>query len=418
MKKLEKFGVNIHREKLKNGVDLFLFERKGMPIYLRASFFAGSRFDPIPGTAHFVEHMLLAGTKKFPTKNLIADYIQKVGGDFGASTNNNILRFNIEIPEAEDIDTGIEVMSECLTHSIFNNQTIETERGAILSELRSKKNNPKEYIGEVQRRVSLQGTPAARSTLGDETGIKNITKNNLIDYQKDFINSGRLSFIASGDISIESLREKLNSVNLESGEKFIPGGKLPIIKESDIDVEFYKDISHLQVALVCRTNVENYTEYCALRVLNSILAVGRGSRLMTKLRYESGLVYTVASSVFNTIDWGTLRINLSCDKDNLEKVKSIIFQEFNGLRQNNISPIELENTKSKISKGSVRHFQTSETWVDFHENDALFSSPDFHTAEDYIKTINELTLENIKKVVDKYLFKENFYTAICGNYQK
>lgn len=418
MQKLEKFGVNIHREKLKNGVDLFLFERKGMPIYLRATFFAGSRFDSIPGTAHFLEHMLLAGTKKFPTKNLIANHIQKVGGDFGASTNNNILRFNVEIPEAQDLDIGIEVMSECLTNSLFKETTLETERGTILSEIRSKKNNPKEYIGEIQRRVALQGTPAARSTLGDETSIKNITKNNLINYQKDFINSGRLSFVASGDISIKILKEKLNSVNLESGEKFIPGEKLPIIRERDTDVEFYKDISHLQVALVCRTNLENYTEYCALRVLNTILAVGRGSRLMTKLRYENGLVYTVASSVFNTIDWGTLRVNLSCDKGNLEKVKNIIFQEFNDLRQNNISPMELENTKSKISKGSMRHFQTSEAWVDFHENDALFSPSDFHTAEDYIKTINKLNLENIKKVVDKYLFKENFYTAICGDYQK
>ena len=27
-------------------------------------------------------------------------------------------------------------------------------------------------------------------------------------------------------------------------------------------------------------------------------------------------------------------------------------------------------------------------------------------------------LEDIKKVIDKYLLEENFYTAICGDYQK
>jgi len=416
MKLLPKFGVELHQTKLKNGTNVFLFKRKGMPIYLRATFFAGSRFDSIPGTAHFLEHMLLAGTKKFPTKNLIADYIQKVGGEFGANTGNNLLRFNIEIPEAQDIDTGIEVMSECLNDSLFNDQTIETERGAILSEIRSKKSNPKEYISEVQRRVSLQGTPAARSTLGDEASIKNITKNDLIDYQKEFISSGRLSFIASGDISIESLKEKLNFINLEPGKKLTLMGKLPIIREKGVEVEFYKGVNHLQVALVCRTDIKDYVEYCALMVLNSIIAVGRGSRLITSLRYENGLVYTVASSVFSTIDWGTLKISLSCDKDNLEKVKDLIFKEFDELRQNNVSSVELENTKSKISKGSIRYFQTSGAWVDFHENDALFSPSSFHTAEDYIKTINELTLKDIKKVIDKYLFKENFYIAVCGDY--
>ncbi|MDO8471396.1 MAG: pitrilysin family protein [bacterium] len=416
-KKLEKFGVTVHKKELKNGASLFLFERKGMPVYLRAAFFAGSRFDSIPGTAHFLEHMLLAGTKKFPTKNLLADYIQRIGGDFSASTDNNLLRFNIEISEAEDIDTGIELMTECLTNSLFNDQTIKIERDAIISELRSKKNNPKEYIAEVQRRVALQGTPAAHSTLGDESSIKNITRSNLVDYQKEFINSGRLSFIASGDISIESLKDKLDSINLESGEKFSIGGKLPIIREKDVEVEFYKGVDHLHVALVCRTNLEDYAEYCALMVLNSILAMGRSSRLITRLRYENGLVYTVASNVFNTIDWGTLRIKLSCDNSNLEKVKSLIFDEFNKLRQNNISSVELENIKSKISKGSIRSLQTSEAWVAFHENDALFFPSELHTVEDYISTINKLTLEDIKQVIDKYLLEEYFYVAICGDYK-
>jgi len=417
-KSLEKFGVTVHKKELKNGADLFLFERKGMPIYLRAAFFAGSRFDSIPGTAHFLEHMLLAGTKKFPTKNLIANYIQKIGGEFGASTDSNILRFNIEIPEAEDIDTGIEVISECLTNSIFEDHAIKTEGDAILSELRSKESNPREYITDVQRRVALQGTPASRSTLGDEDSIKSINKNELMDYRKTFINSGRLSFIASGDISIKSLTEKLNSIDLESGEKFNVDEKLPIIKEKKIEIEFYKDVNHLQVAFICRTDLENYLEYCALMVLNSVLGVGRGSRLITKLRYESGLVYGVSSGMFNTVDWGTLRINLSCDNGNLEKVKSLIFEEFNKLRKNNISPMELENTKSKISKGSIRAFQTSKDWVSFHENDALFSPSDLHTPEDYINTIKKVTLMDIKKIIDKYFLEDNFYIAICGNYQK
>ena len=417
-RKLEKFGVTVHTEELKNGVTLFLFERKGMPIYLRATFFAGSRFDSIPGTSHLFEHMLVAGTKKFPTKNLLADYIQKIGGDFSASTDNNLLRFNIEIPEADDIDRGIEIMSECLTNSLLDDKTIEIEKDAVISELRSKKSNPREYIGEVQRRVSLQGTSAARSTLGDETSIKSITKSNLLSYQKEFINSGRLNFVASGDISVESLKEKLNSVNIEPGEKFSVAGKLPITKEKKVEVEFYKDLNHLQVSLVCRTNVEDYAEYCALMVLNNILAVGRSSRLITKLRYETGLVYSVYSGVFNTIDWGTLRIGLSCDRDNLDKVKNLVFQEFSKLREDNISPAELESIKSKISKGSIRPFQTSEAWVAFHENDALFSPTDFHTAQDYIDTINSLTLGDIKKVIDKYLLEENFYLAICGDYLK
>ena len=79
--------------------------------------------------------------------------------------------------------------------------------------------------------------------------------------------------------------------------------------------------------------------------------------------------------------------------------------------------MELENTKSKISKGSIRAFQTSNDWVTFHENDALFSPSDLHTPEDYINTIKKVTLMDIKKVINKYFLEDNFYIAICGNYK-
>lgn len=416
--KLEKFGVTLHKEKLNNDADLFLFERKGMPIFLRASFFAGSRFDSISGTAHFLEHMLLAGTKKFPTKNLIASYIQRVGGDFGASTDNNILRFDVEIPEADDLNVGITTMTECLIHSLFNQKTIETERKAIISELRSKRSNPREYIKDIQRKVSLQGTLAARSTLGDESSVSNISKENIIEYGNKYINSGKLCFVASGNISIENLKKGLNKINFEQTDRFKITERLPIIKDVDVEVDFYSNLDQLQVSLICRTNINDYTEYCSLRVLNHILSVGRGSRLITKLRYENGLVYSVSSSVFDTVDWGVLRINFSCSKDNLSKVKDLIFKEFDNLKQNSISAIELANTQSMISKGSIRYFQTSESWVNFHETDALFFPESFHTAEDYIMTINKLTSDDIKKVIGKYLSKDNFYTAIYGNYNR
>ena len=70
--KLEDFGVERQETILSNGVKLILFNRKGMPVNIRVSFLAGSRFDQIgkEGSAHFLEHMLVAGTKNFPTNPL------------------------------------------------------------------------------------------------------------------------------------------------------------------------------------------------------------------------------------------------------------------------------------------------------------------------------------------------------------
>ncbi len=414
MKLISKFGVEFHKATLKNGVNVFLFRRIGMPIFLRAVFFSGSRFDTIPGTAHFLEHMLFAGTEKFPSKNLMAEYIQKVGGDFSAATDADSLRFNIEIPEVADINVGIDLLNECLNKSLFNPKTIENERGAILSELSGKKANPKAYVWDVSRRITMQETPSGNTNLGTEDSIKSIKLDDLIDFKMTFLHAGNLSFVVSGDIDMGLLMDKLDSIAIPVGEPFSISEKLPIVKNVTQAIEKYSG-SNINSVIACRTNVVDYKEYCALQVLNSILAGGRGSRLATILRYQNGLVYSVSGSLFNGPDWGALNVEFACVKEHFNRVLDLIFSEFDKLNQNGILETELENTKSRLAKGMIRSTQTSQSWVDLHQIQCAFYSNDPKTVEDYINTIQALTISDINEVVQKYLKKENFYTAICGD---
>ncbi len=414
MQSLKGFGVEFHKTKLNNGVDLFLFRRVGMPIYLRALFFAGSRFDDISGTAHFLEHLITSGTKEFPSKNLIAEYIQKMGGEFGASTNSTIIRFNIEIPEAEDLDYGIKVLDECINNSLFDEKTIENERGAIQAELKGKKSNPKTYIWDLSREITLQDSKVGRSTLGTGESISEISKQNLLSFKESFLNTGRMCIVVSGDVDMAQLTEKLNRLSFQTGERFIKPEAVPIVLNKKEIIEHYPG-DNIQAILSSRTNIENYKEYCALRVLNSIMSIGRGSRLVTLLRYKNGLVYSISGHVMNAPDWGSINIEFGCDKNNFSTARDLIYEEFENLKKNNVSAEELENAKSRIKKGSKRLLQTSESWVTAHEDDCLFNPESIHTIEDYLDTITDLTLEDLDLVIKKYLQKENFVTALCGN---
>ena len=78
---LSDFGVARKEVVLSNGLKLVVFERPNTLVAIRVLTFAGSRFDPADkqGLAHFVEHMAINGTKKFPTKDKIAAYIEEYG---------------------------------------------------------------------------------------------------------------------------------------------------------------------------------------------------------------------------------------------------------------------------------------------------------------------------------------------------
>lgn len=418
MKKTFKdFGVEFSQAKLNNGVPLFFAHRKGMPVYIQAVFIAGSRFDEVPGTAHFLEHMLVAGTERFHSKNLIAEHIQRVGGEFGASTNMDTLSMWLEIPEADDFDIGIDILSECLTKPLFDEKTIEAERGSILSELKDKKANPSKFIADVSRRIAFQNTSLENSNLGSEETIKSINKPRLLEYYKNFIHSGRLSFFVSGDIELNLLIEKLNSIKIQEGDFFRPSGRLPIVNDQKAMIEPYVGNTQLQVTLTSRTSIETYEEFCALLVLNQVLSVGRSSRLMTKLRYENGLVYTINGLVMNAPDWGRYDISFSCNSGDYLKVRDMIFAEFDNLRLNNVSEKELVDTKARVLKGLVRGMQTSASWVSAHVGNGLNYPEEIKTIEDYISTIEKLKLEDIKRIIDKCLNEKSFFSAICGDYK-
>ena len=42
----------------------------------------GYYLDPIPGLAHFLEHMLFMGTKKYPQENYYQDFLKKLSVSF------------------------------------------------------------------------------------------------------------------------------------------------------------------------------------------------------------------------------------------------------------------------------------------------------------------------------------------------
>lgn len=415
MKSLDKFGVKLHQEKLKNGANLFLFERKGMPISIRAVFFAGSRFDNVPGTAHFLEHMLVAGTERFQSKNLIAEHIEKIGGDFGALTNQDVVQLWLEVPESTDIGVAIDILSECLCRPLFDEETIEKERGAILSELKAKKSNPSMYIHDLSRKIAFQDSNIGNGNLGSEQNIKSINKADIQKHFNDFIHSGRVVLVVSGDIDIKELVNKMDTVPLPDGEHFNIDGALLISNKKQMLVEHYPGLTQFQVALTSRTSIESYAERCALFVLNQILAKGRGSRLMTRLRYENGLVYSVNGIVMDMPDWGRFDIQFSCDKKNYDQAINLIFKEFENLKANNILQSELENTKTRIAKSAIRDMQTSGSWTGFHSSTCLFKPNQIEAIDDFIKTVQGLTFEDIKRAIDKYLNKNNFLIAICGD---
>eukprot|EP01022_Parablepharisma_sp_SALTPOND_P015525 TRINITY_DN2202_c2_g1_i1.p1 TRINITY_DN2202_c2_g1~~TRINITY_DN2202_c2_g1_i1.p1 ORF type:complete len:1261 (+),score=181.96 TRINITY_DN2202_c2_g1_i1:85-3783(+) len=147
----------------------------------------GSLHDPkeFPGLAHFCEHMLFLGTKKYPAENDYSMFIKNHGGDknaFTSSTDTNYF-FSISNPAFPE---ALDRFSQFFKEPLFNADSTDREIDAVDSE--HKKNLTNDYRKFSQILLS-HANPESRinrfSTGSAETLRKEKIRETLLDFHKE-----------------------------------------------------------------------------------------------------------------------------------------------------------------------------------------------------------------------------------------
>ena len=415
---LEDFNVKRENFNLSSGAHVVLFNRPKMPVYIRATFLAGSRFDPEgkEGLAHFVEHMLLSGTKTYPTVDMVAGFIEDLGGSIGASTSSDQLNINVSLGDPIAIESAIKLISDVLLNALFDEKAIEKERGAILRELKSKKANPSRMLMEITGQLVYQKTNVARSILGSAETIGSIIKEDMLSFYKKFIKGSLATIIVAGDLTKETLMNLLEEhLILPQGNRPQFENSLPVYRDKVTDYAFFKNES-LETCLSFRTQDRANNDTRALKILASILAGGGGTGVLKKrLRYERGLVYSVGAGNESFVDRGVFKITTSVAKDKLQEVLDIMCAEIKRISNEGPMTDELLLVKNRLIKSIKNHMQTSEAWVDEHAYRDLYYPSGVWTIEDYLKEVEKVNADDIKRVTEKYLTANNWYLSLTGS---
>ena len=103
---------------------------------------AGSLLDPVnvPGLAHFNEHMLFLGTKKYPAESEYSEYLASHGGSSNAYTDNEDTVYYFDI-NVDNLDEGLERFSDFFVAPLFSQSATGRELNAIDSEHSKNINN-------------------------------------------------------------------------------------------------------------------------------------------------------------------------------------------------------------------------------------------------------------------------------------
>ena len=111
----------------------------------------------IEGLAHFCEHLLFMGNKRYPSANEFDDYITKNGGLYNASTLGDRTIYYFDVNN-EAFEGALDIFSEYFISSTFNESTIEKEIHSIDNEFSNNSNNDLRRLARIKNSEINKGS--------------------------------------------------------------------------------------------------------------------------------------------------------------------------------------------------------------------------------------------------------------------
>ena len=145
-------------------------------VTVRVMLGTGSReeTDREAGSAHFLEHFVFKGTKKFPGMYEINEAVENVGGAFNAYTGQNEMGFWVKMAK-EHLERAMSIVGQVVTEPLLPEEHFDKERGTILEELHMYEDRPNSKAAEECNKLLFGKTNMGRPIIGTVESLKNMT---------------------------------------------------------------------------------------------------------------------------------------------------------------------------------------------------------------------------------------------------
>jgi zinc protease len=392
---------------LPNGVRLVLRPSKSAPtVSIVAMGMGGVRLEPQnkAGISNFAAQLLTQGTSRRNAEQL-AELVDDLGGSMSGFSGYN--SWGVESQWlASDWKTGLNLVAESALQPTFPEDEIEKLRVQMLAAIGAQEDDPQNAAGQLLRRLYYGRHPYSRSPLGTADAIKKLTKADIEAFWKETLQPKDTVLAIYGDFDPQQVETaaaflfgkfeaKASALKAPADPTVPPSFTSKLVEKEGISqaVMFFGFPS---------VDIKNEDRY-AIDVLDAALSGANlpGGRLHAKLR-DNELVYVVHAYNSPGIGGGMFVIYAATTKSNRTKAKTIIEEEITKIRTGLISEAELERAKSMSISAHSIDLQTNSSQARDAASNELFGLG-YANSANYSEKINAITLQDVRRVAQKYL---------------
>ena len=365
------------------------------------------------GMAHMLEHLNFKSTKNLEAGEF-DETVKGFGGVNNASTSFDYTHYFIK-SSSKNMDKSLGLFSELLENLTLKDEEFQPERDVVAEERRWRTdNNPMGYLQFRLFNNTYIYHPYHWTPIGFMNDIKNWSIDDIKEFHATYYQPKNAIVIVAGDISKEEVFESATKhFNDIKNTKEIPESIHTVEPKQDgaKRITIKKDSQVQMLAMTYHIPNFEHKDQVALSALSELLSSGKSSLLNKILVDEKRMVNSVYAYNMELKDPGVYILMAVCNpgvkaKDVEKEILKIIKQ----VQEGKIKKKELDKIKINTKADFIFSLESSSSVSSLYGS--YFVRDNVEPLFNYEKNIENLKLEDIIDVANRYLVKENSTTVI------
>jgi predicted Zn-dependent peptidase len=408
------------RVELANGTVLLLSEKHDVPLIgMRALVRGGSLADPESqsGLAGLLATVMQKGAGGRDAATL-AEAAASVGGRLSVDAGVESIAVSAEFL-SRDAKLMIELVADVLLRPTLSADELAKERSRMIDLIKAAKDSdPSDLMASYANAFLFPDHPYGNPTFGSEASLAEIAHDDLLRFYADQFGGDRLVVAVAGDFDLAAMKAALTA----AFEGWEPAG-LP-----HPEVEAAEPVQGRRVLLVDKPGATqtyfwignigvpvDYENRAELDLANTIFGGRFTSMLMTELRLNSGLTYSVRSALERRAEPGSVTIRSFTETSKTVEAIDMALDVLERLHVKGLDDEMIASARNYIMGQFPPSLETASSLAGMFAYLELYGL-DRTYIDDYGPALNNATPVTVHNTIsDVYPLTENFALILIGD---
>lgn len=409
----------VWKNELNSGIKVFGIENSEVPLVQFEMQIEGGLLleskDKV-GVSNLLAELMTKGTKN-KTPEALENAIESLGVRIYAyATDNSIIISGVTL--SKHFDATMALVTEILLEPRWDENEFELAKQSTISSIQRQKANPNSIASnEFAKLIYGKNNILAYNSSGTEASVKDISLKDLQQYYTTNLSPTLTNMHVVGAISETDVINALETINMNWASKDVALPELPMPLYPENSKVYFYDVPGAKQSVIrfgYPALKATHKDYYPATVMNYRLGGGGfASQLTQELREGKGYTYGIRSGFFGTDYKGEFTIS-SGVRTNVTYESAALVKDILENYGENFDSNDLEITKGYTVKSSARAFETLGAKLNMLTNISNYGFDDNY-AKQREEIVNELTLEDVKSLIENYIKPNQMIYLIVGD---